>query len=48
VLPPGIPKRHIKLEGFAVHTNCGMDKNPESHYAHEIAVMRKIPTHNLC
>jgi hypothetical protein len=35
------------LEGFAVHTNCGMDKKPESLSAREIAVMRKVPMHNL-
>jgi hypothetical protein len=36
-----------RLEGFAVHTNCGMDKKPESLYAHEIAVMHKVLMHNL-
>jgi hypothetical protein len=35
------------LKGFAGHTNCGMDKKPESLSAREIAVMRKILMHNL-
>ena len=29
-----------RIEGFKGHTHCGMDKNPENLYAHEIAVMR--------
>jgi hypothetical protein len=34
-------------KGFAVHTNCGMDKKPESLSAREIAVVRKVLMHNL-
>jgi hypothetical protein len=36
-----------RLEGFAGHTNCGMDKKPENLYAREIVVMRKVLMHNL-
>ncbi|HEX7509772.1 MAG TPA: hypothetical protein VF335_00595, partial [Chitinivibrionales bacterium] len=36
-----------RLEGFAVHTNCGMDKKPEGLYACEITVMRKVLMHDL-
>jgi len=36
-----------RLEGFAVYTNCGMDKKPEDLNAHEIPVMRKVQMHDL-
>jgi hypothetical protein len=36
-----------RLEGFAVHTNCGMDKKPESLSAREIVVMHNVPMRNL-
>jgi hypothetical protein len=36
-----------RLEGFAVHTNCGMDKKPESLYAREVVVMHKFLMHDL-
>jgi hypothetical protein len=36
-----------RFKGFAVHTNCGMDKKPESLYAREIAVIRKVLMHYL-
>jgi hypothetical protein len=36
-----------RLEGFAVHTNCGMDKKPEGLNAREITVMRKVLMHEL-
>jgi hypothetical protein len=35
-----------RLEGFEGHTSSGMDENPESLYAHEIAVMRNELLHN--
>jgi hypothetical protein len=36
-----------RVEGFAVHTNCGMDKKPEILYAHEVAVICKGLMHYL-
>jgi hypothetical protein len=36
-----------RFEGFEVHTNCGMNKNPENLNAHEITVLRKELMHNL-
>jgi hypothetical protein len=36
-----------RLEGFAVHTNCGMDKKPESLYAREVVVMHKFLMHDV-
>jgi hypothetical protein len=35
-----------RVEVFEGHTRCGMDKNTESLYAHEITVMRNELMHN--